>query len=75
MQASVLRYELSSELCLLNSYFQSFGRVYMYKHVLRMDKEHFKIKHIYRCLFSLPDCLPAARKWLAVGFQWPRTGR
>lgn len=34
-----------------------------------------KWKTFYPRLFCLPDCLPAARKWLAAGFQWPRTGR
>lgn len=30
---------------------------------------------LYPSLFCLPDSLLAARKWLAVDFQWPHTGR
>lgn len=30
---------------------------------------------VYFSWVYLPDCLLVARKWLAVGYQWPRTGR
>lgn len=26
-------------------------------------------------VLPLPDCPPAARRWQAGGFRWPRTGR